>query len=357
MDEKSNRDGAPVSLAEVAQAAGVSVSTVSRVVNGLTHRAGRQTAARVMEEVERLGYRPNLSARSLRRRESRIVAMLSPNLDNPAMAAIAASTEAALRDAGYVMILCDTHDRADLQDEYLEAMRAQMARGYVLVSAVASPGLAAAMRRGDALVFVNRRNPMGAGAFVGADNRGIGADAAESLAARGLDHAATLAPERSSSTIAERLAGFKERWRALGRSAPRLARADGPDHLAIGAAAIDRLLAAGGWPQALFCPSDLIAYAVYRRACADGREIPRDCLVIGVDGNALNHWIAPWLASYEIPYKSFGSAVVEALMARWDGRAGGDRILPHRLWSAASAPDAAASPVVFRRPGDILATS
>ena len=62
--------------------------------------------------------------------------MIAANLDNPAMATIAGSTEAALREAGYVMILCDTHDRPELQDEYLYAMRAQMVRGYVLVAAV-----------------------------------------------------------------------------------------------------------------------------------------------------------------------------------------------------------------------------
>ena len=109
----------PVSLATVAAQAGVSIATVSRIVNGETRRASAETVERVQKLVAALGYRPNHVGRTLRRRESRIVAMLSPNLDNPAMAAIAASVETALRSAGYVMILCDTHDRAELQDEYL----------------------------------------------------------------------------------------------------------------------------------------------------------------------------------------------------------------------------------------------
>ncbi|MBK9081320.1 MAG: LacI family DNA-binding transcriptional regulator [Rhizobiales bacterium] len=330
MDEAPGPRASLASLADVARAADVSIATVSRVVNGQTNRAGRETVARVMQAVERLGYRPNHAGRSLRRRESQIVAMLAPNLDNPAMAAIAASTEAALREAGYVMILCDTHDRAELQDEYLEAMRAQMARAAVLVSAVASPGLAGAMKRGDALVFVNRRNPMGPGAFVGVDNLRIGADAADFLHAQGARDAATLAPSAPSSTIAERVEGFSARWRVLGGARPRAARGAGPDHLAIGGAAVDRLVARGGWPAGLFCPSDLIAYAAYRRALADGVTIPDDCRLVGVDGNALNRWIAPWLASVAVPYPAFGAAVVEQLEARWAGRPPGQRILPHR---------------------------
>ncbi len=128
------------SLATVARAAGVSVATVSRIVNGKRGRASAETVARVEQAVARLGYRPNPVGRALKQRASRVVALLAPNLDNPAMAAIAVSTEAALRDAGYVTILCDTHDRAELQDEYLAAMRSQFVAGYVMVSAVASRG-------------------------------------------------------------------------------------------------------------------------------------------------------------------------------------------------------------------------
>ena len=73
----------------------------------------------------------------------------------------AVSTEAALRAAGYVMILCDTHDRAELQDDYLRAMREQFVAGYVMVSAVRSRGLEEALRRGDPMVFVARHNPIG----------------------------------------------------------------------------------------------------------------------------------------------------------------------------------------------------
>src|SRR5204862_532074 len=143
-----------VSLTTVAEDTGVSISTVSRIVNGESGRASPETVARVEEAIARLGYRPNPVGRALRQRASRVVAMLSPNLDNPAMAAIAVSTEAALRAAGYVMILCDTHDRADLQDEYLQAMRSQLVHGYVMVSAVKSAELHDAAMRGEPIGYV-----------------------------------------------------------------------------------------------------------------------------------------------------------------------------------------------------------
>ena len=193
------------SLATVARAAGVSVATVSRIVNGKRGRASAETVARVEQAVARLGYRPNPVGRALKQRASRVVALLAPNLDNPAMAAIAVSTEAALRDAGYVTILCDTHDRAELQDEYLAAMRSQFVAGYVMVSAVASRGLEATLRRGDPMVFVARRSPLGGGAFVGIDDRAAGAEAADNLLDRGVARPAVLmAAQNASSTASAR---------------------------------------------------------------------------------------------------------------------------------------------------------
>ena len=159
MTNSPRRGVGPVSLGEVAAKAGVSISTVSRIVNGETRRASPETLARVQEAIKAVGYHPNQLGRALRNRESRLVAMLAANLDNPVMATIAASTEAALREAGYTMILCDTHDRPDLQDDYLNAMRSQVVQGYVMVATQPRPGLQDFVARGAPMVFVSRRSP------------------------------------------------------------------------------------------------------------------------------------------------------------------------------------------------------
>lgn len=329
------RDAEPpedvASLATVARDAGVSVATVSRIVNGKRGRASAETVARVEAVIARLGYRPNPVGRALKRRASRVVAMLAPNLDNPAMAAIAVSTEAALRDAGYVMILCDTHDRAELQDDYLRAMRSQFVAGYVMVSAVRSEGLEETIARGDPTVFVARRNPLGGGAYVGIDNRTAGADAADFLLARGIDRPAVLMAAQNASSTAERAAGFVERLVACGVPSDAIRRASAPglSHIEIGYAAAGALFAKGGWPAGLFCVSDMIAYGAYRLARECGVSIPEDCVVVGVDGNALNAWIAPWLASIRIPYENFGQHVVAQLRALWGGTNLAEIHIPH----------------------------
>jgi LacI family transcriptional regulator len=322
---------APASLATVAAAAGVSIATVSRIVNGETRRASAETVERVRKAIAAAGYQPNHAGRTLRRRESRLVAMLAPNLDNPVMAAIAASTEAALRASGYVMILCDTHDRPDLQDEYLNAMRAQVVRGYIMVASVASPMLKDFAAHGAPMVFVNRRPPYGRGAFVGIDNIKAGADAADVLWSAGLRRCGVVVPAQGSSVTRDRIEGFCSRLRALGAAEILQAQAPGLSHLEIGYEAARLLAARDGWPDGLMCVSDQIAYGAYRFAREDGIHVPEECMLVGIDGNRLNRWIAPWLRSIHVAYEDFGQPIVELLDRVWRASGHVERIMPHRV--------------------------
>ena len=203
--------------------------------------------------------------------------MLSPNLDNPAMAAVAASVETALRSAGYVMILCDTHDRAELQDEYLHAMRSQAVQGYVLVNAVQSEALSASVARGDPIVFVGRRNPDGAGSFVGIDNRRAGADAADHLWAQGIRDLAVIHPTQGSSASRDRVDGFVRRLRSSVSPAKRSVKPRRPVTSGGRIRRSQSLVDRKPWPRGLLCPSDLMAYGAYRLALEKGIRIPEEC--------------------------------------------------------------------------------
>lgn len=331
---RNGTGGNPPSITNVAERAGVSIATVSRIVNGVANKAGPDTVARVQRAIAELGYRPVSVGRALRSGESRLVALLAANLGNPAMAAIAASAETALREAGAVMVLCDTHDSPALQDEYLLEMRAQFVRGIVLLGAVPSPQLAACRAAGDPLVFVGRRPPDGPpAAFVGIDNAGAGREVADHFLARGMrDLALIHGPLQSSATL-DRITAFRTRLAAAGAPLPagRIATGDGIDHLAIGHTAMDRLIAAGTRPAGVFCSSDLIAYGAHRRLREAGIDVPADVVLVGFDDNPLNDWVAPWLTSVQVPYRAFGAAIVEALAALSAGGTALRTILPHHF--------------------------
>jgi LacI family transcriptional regulator len=321
-----------VSISDVARRAGVSIATVSRVVNGVAKKASPETVARVQEAVSALGYRPLGAGRALRRRESRLVAVLAANLANPAMAAIAAAAEVALRGAGYMMVLCDTHDEPDLQDEYLLQMRAQYACGLVLLGAVDSPMLREFWAAREPLVFVNRSNPVpgGFGPYVGIDHHGAGRDVASWFHQRGWSDVALIHGRLSSSATADRVEGFRSELKACGLAlvASRVQTKGGADHLQIGHHGMAKLLSRK-LPQAVFCTSDLIAYGAFRAASERGLLAGRDYVLVGFDDSPLNEWVAPWLHAVRVPYGEYGAAIVRALAA---GPHSDERIvLPHQL--------------------------
>jgi LacI family transcriptional regulator len=322
------------SATAVAAMAGVSIATVSRVMNGVANKSSPATVERVRQAVAALDYRPTSAGRSLRQRISRLVAVLAANLANPAMAAIAASVEVALRERNLVMVLCDTHDRPELQDEYLREMQAQQARAVVLLGAVDSPQLR--LMRGGAMpiIFVNRRDPIGAGKamFVGIDNRAAGHDVARHCIGRGLTRVAIVHGATASSATRERVEAIRDVF-ALDDYAIPDELVIGPaadDHLAVGYGGAGLILDGGRAVDAVLCTSDLIAFGVQRRFQEGGSE-RRTPSIIGFDDSPLNAWVAPWLTSVRIPYQAFGSAIVDMLLCAGAGAGATDRILPHQL--------------------------
>jgi LacI family transcriptional regulator len=318
------------SIKDVAALAGVSIATVSRVVNGVANKASDETTDRVRKAIAALNYRPASAGRALRQRTSHLVAVLAANLANPAMAAIAASAEMALRENGLVMVLCDTHDRPDLQDEYLREMLAHQARAIVLLGAVDSAMLRHVQTLALPLIFVNRRDPTGlSNAFIGIDNRRAGEDVAAWAIERGFAKTALIHAPTLSSATRERVAGIRAVFSSAGMALPahRVHAPAAVDHLTIGQAAATQLIAADDAPDLVICTSDLIAFGAARawREAGGGAPSPR---MIGFDDSPMNEWLAPELSSVRIPYEAYGRAIVEALSNRAGSR---QIILAHEL--------------------------
>lgn len=319
-----------VSIRTVAARAQVSIATVSRVVNGLSNVASPDTVARVKAAIAELGYRPSSAGRSLRQRESRLVAVIAANLANPAMTAIAASVEVALRSRGLVLALCDSHDQAELQDEYLLEMRAHLVRATVLLGAVASPKLSAMIETGEPLVFVNRRCPGDADQpFIGIDNRQAGWDAAAFLLEKGVRDVAVAHGSLASSATMDRIAGISGAFAAAGLPVPpdHFLSTPGAEHLDIGYRAADHLLSTARTPDGMICASDMIAFGAHRRFVEAGLAPGAMPRILGFDDNPLNPWVAPWLSSVRIPYQAYGEAVVRIM----DADAPGSIVLGHEI--------------------------
>ena len=331
---KAPVQSASISIATVAAKAGVSIATVSRVLNRVSSKFSKATQDKVLRAIEELGYRPTVAGRTLRSGQSRLVAVLASNMSNPSMASIAAAAEVALRKSGYVMVLCDTHDRPELQDEYLKEMASHNARGVVMLGAVDSPELRQLAKKPERIVFVNRHAPVTIEEerFVGINNRQAVLDVAQWMHQRRQSPLALIHGDVRSSATRERVDGFVDACRGLKQPLPQshICSTPGVSHLDIGYMGMKQLMAQKKPPLSVFCTSDLIAYGAHR--CLHELHpgfLPLITLV-GFDHSPLNDWIAPWLNGIRVPYERYGEAIVSAL----DSDKPLNLLLPHQWVNA-----------------------
>jgi LacI family transcriptional regulator len=302
---------------DVAALAGVSVATVSRVVNEKAlKRASATTVAKVQRAVAELNYRPMRAGRALRTLESHLVALLIPDITNAFYSAIAHSVELALRELDYAMILCNTDESPNGQDAYLEEMQSHLVRGVLLLGAVESPGLWRAAANRLPIVYMNRKAPPGlSGPFVGIDNYAAGQAVADHFIHQGYARCGAVHGPLQSSASRERFEGYRDR---LARASVELAAADvsgGSLTIESGYSAAVELLDSPSRPRAIFCGNDGMAYGVHRRCRELGLKVPGDVALFGFDDNPLNEWLAPWLSTIHVPHDRFGPAAARVLRA------------------------------------------
>lgn len=303
-----------VSIREVAKRAAVSIATVSRVINGATNLVSKDTVERVEKAISELNYRPQGVGRSLRTGETRIVAVLVPDVTN-IMGAIALSVDAALREEGRVMFLCNTHGDPRLQDEYLAEVKSHLVGGIVMIGAVASPVLEKLTLEREKIVFAIRKSPYSnPAAYVGVDQYLAGRDVATHLLKQGYERIAMIYGPQDSSANREMLQGFKDGLAEGGASLLKRHMRQAPSwSIERGYHAGSEILNAKPRPQAIFCAGDKNAYGVYRRCCELNLRVPEHLALFGFEDNPINQWLAPWLSTVRVPYDTFGPVICKVL--------------------------------------------
>jgi LacI family transcriptional regulator len=305
-------------MKEVAAVAGVSLATVSRVVNG-GPSVNPELAAKVQDAVQLLGYRHNVAASSLRRGMSASIGLIFDDVANPFFAAIHGGVEEVARARGVLTFAGSSDEVPARERELAEAFGARGADGLLIVPAVGGDHgyLQRDVAAGVALVFVDRP-PRFLDADVGvSDNAGGASRAVDHLVAHGHARIAYLG-DRSEEifTAAERLRGFRE---AIARHGL----ADGWSRLVSPgetAAAIEALLAAAEPPTALISGQNFITVAALRALHAAGLE--ERLAHVGFDDVLLADVVKPGLTVIAQDPDGLGRRAAELLFERLDGYAG-----------------------------------
>jgi LacI family transcriptional regulator len=310
-------NGRTPSVKDVAAAAGVSLGTVSNVMN-----RPEVVSARTRERVERamaeLGFVRNESARQLRAGTSRTLAYVMLDGTNPFFHDVAQGIEMAAEDADLSLFICNSNSRSAREEVHLDRLLQQRVQG-ILITPV-DPGAAhldELSRRGVPLVVVDRVRGGDGGCSVAVDDVLGGRIAVEHLAEQGHERVAFIGGPESIGQVRERLQGSREIWQSLGRPAEDLV------HLptealtvAEGRTAGERLagLPSRRRPTAAFCANDLLALGLLQQGIGAGLRVPDDLAIVGYDDIEFAAAAAVPLTSVRQPRQELGRAAAQLVL-------------------------------------------
>jgi DNA-binding LacI/PurR family transcriptional regulator len=320
-----------VRMKEVASRAGVSVKTVSNVVNGYLHVAP-STRERVQQAIDEMGYRPNLSARSLRSGRTGIIAVAVPRLDEPYFAELAAAVIAVADERGCTVLVDQTDGRLEREQLAVAGIRPDLIDGLILSPlALGADDLVAASATSTPLVLLGERISDSLHDHVAVDNVAAARMATEHLVSLGRTRIASLGTMDSVAAQTARLRrlGYREALAAAGL--PVLAgHEQGVTGFTreAGAQAADRLLDLPERPDAIFCFSDLLALGALHALHRRGVRVPEDVAVIGVDDITESSYSTPTLSTVAQDVDEIARLAVDALLHRL---AGGSADPPHEV--------------------------
>jgi LacI family transcriptional regulator len=303
--------GQPVTIYDVAAAAGVSVASVSRVLTG-SRSVKPETFRRAKDAADKLGYQINPLASALRGKLTRSVGMVVPDLTNPFFPAVVKAVEDVLHLSGISLFLCDSGNSPEMEAERIAALLLRGVDG-VLISPVdevrSRPAVVAAMNRVP-LVQIDR-NVNVPGDMVSVDHaRGISMVISH-LAASGRRSFAFVTTAERSSIATERRRAYIREVRLYDRVSSRRVLA-GDLSIAWGRAAAERLIDAG-LPQAVVCANDLIALGVLKTFRERQVAIPEQVAVTGYDDSLFADVAEPPLTSVRQPLSLLGGEAVRCL--------------------------------------------
>ncbi len=307
----------PVSIRDVAARAGVSVGTVSNVLNR-PDIVAEPTRSRVQAAIAQLGFIRNESARQLRAGRSRTIGLVVLDVANPFFTDVARGVEDEASESGLAVILCNSDDQEAKETHYLELLEEHRVQG-ILITPVAADGdrLARLQRRGTPVVLVDSRSPSRGQCSVSVDDVLGGELAVAHLLAERHERIAFVGGPPSFRQVSDRREGALRALAKAGRAAADLQLIETP---ALNVTAGQRAgadlaeLPPPRRPTAVFCANDLLALGVLQGMTARRIRVPEDLAIVGYDDIDFAAAAAVPLSSVRQPRQQLGRTAAQLLL-------------------------------------------
>ena len=308
-----------VHLKDIAAYAGVSIKTVSNVVNGNYARVSPETCAVILEALEKFHYQPNMAARHLRKAQVGVIALTIPDLSNPYFSDIGNAITAAAAEYGYTVLLDYTQGDREKELLVVKGLRPHLIDGVILDAVCLTIEDIQAEQIRDHMVLLGERLFGAPCDHIVFDNEAAAYLAASHLLSIGRRRVAAIGAveHRHNETPTLRLQGFTRALQEVGQTLdPALLAPGGMWHRADGAAAMRYLLSLPEPPDAVFCFNDLMALGAMSVLHEVGLRIPQDIAIIGFDDIEDGRYATPSLTTIAPDKEEIARRAVSSLVGR-----------------------------------------
>lgn len=314
-----------VTLAKIAQAAGVSVSTVSRALSNGNYPLKDETRQRILKLAEEMQYKPNLVARSLQSNRSHQVGVIVDRMQSPFAAATVQGIQDILRQAGYSISIIYSNRDQDLIVEAIKSFYSHQVDGILVLNSwlhqYNDPILAMQDRP---FVFINRlfgdciRNCVGPGDYAG------GKIATQHLVDLGHVRIGFIGGMEDWIEAQNRLSGYREVLLEHKLPVDHFLIQPGDWGIDSGYQAAQELLALDERPTAIFAANDIMALGAIYAIQEAGLKVPEDIAIVGYDDRDFAAWIRPSLTTIRMPSYEMGVAAARLMLKQFAGEELGD---------------------------------
>jgi DNA-binding LacI/PurR family transcriptional regulator len=324
-----------VRLQDVAAHAGVSVRTVSNVVNDFPYVAP-STRARVQASIDALGYRPNVAARTLRRGRTGLVALVVPEIDSPYFSDLAARTVRIADRSDWTVLIDQTDGDGERERRLLRGERSQLVDGVIFSPWSVGAEELAGRTDTTPLVLLGEHAGVPPVDHVVIDNVTAAGEAVTHLLSRGRRDVAAIGLRRDlgNETARQRLLGYRAALASAGLPWRPEAEVEVRSlHRTEGYRAMSDLLRSAQRPDAAFCFSDELALGALRAVLDAGLRVPEDVALVGFDDIEDGRFSAPRLSTVSPDKDRIAELALQSLQNRLAGDDTPARVIvaPHRL--------------------------
>ena len=293
------------SIREVAKIAGVSISTVSRVVSG-SARVEPATRDRVQTAIVQTGYRPNLNARSLRLRSGQLVGLALPKIMHDTFATIVHFAEKEAHKMGYGLIIGNTEDDPERESAFIQDLLARHVDA-IIFSRVSDAGYLPdrARERGLPIVVIDRGIDHDTIPSIETDNFGAGRLVGTLFAKGGHTRVATVTGPTNVKLVRDRDRGFLSALDEAGIVVPSAYHIEQNFEFDGGTVAGRQLLQLDPLPTAVWAQSDMMAVGIMRVLHQAGVRVPEDISVVGMDNVPISRMVLPALTTVDQSFEEF----------------------------------------------------